>query len=80
MSCTKYVMTVVASYLKTHIALIHGICVPQTRGVYDVGGGATTYVVSLHRVLQEVKCPVPRCLAVAHSAGRSRKNFMYRLF
>ena len=29
------------------------------------------------RVLQEVKCPVPGCPAVAHSAGRLREHFMY---
>ena len=32
------------------------------------------------RVLQEVKCPVPGCPVVAHSAVRLRKNFVYRHF
>ena len=79
-SCTECSMTVVASYLKTHMERIHGICVPQTRGVYEVGGGTNTYMVFLPRVFQEVKSPVPGCLAVAHSAGRLRKHFMYRHF
>ena len=34
-------------------------------------------MVSFPRVLQEVKCPVLGCPAVAHSAGRLRENFMY---
>ena len=37
-------------------------------------------MVSFPRVLQEVKFPVPGCPAVAHSAGRLHKNFMYRHF
>ena len=32
-------VTVVASYLNTHMSRSHGICVPQTRGVDEVGGG-----------------------------------------
>ena len=73
-------MTVAASYLKTHMARIHGICVPQTRGFDDVGGDPTTYVVSFPRVLQEVKCLVLGCPAVAHSAVRLHEHFMYRHF
>ena len=71
-SCTKYSVTVAASYLKAHMEIIHGIYVSQTRGFNKVGGGLTTYVVSFPRVLQTVKCPVPVCLSVAHSAGRLR--------
>ena len=37
-------------------------------------------MVSLTRVLQEVKCPVPGCLEVTHSAGRLCENFMYYHF
>ena len=37
-------------------------------------------MVSLSRVLQEMKCPVPGCLSVAHSAQRIHKHFMYRYF
>ena len=70
-------VTVVASYLKAHTASSHGIYVSQTRGVHEVGGGLTTYVVSFPRVLQEVIYPVPGFPAVAHSAGRLRENFMY---
>ena len=45
---------------------------PLDEGVKKVGGGPTTYVVYFPRVLQEVKCPVPRCPvpgcpAVSHS-------------
>ena len=58
--------------------LILDICVPQTREVNKLGEGATTYVVSLPRLLQSVKCPVPGCPAIAHSAGRLRESFMYR--
>ena len=43
MSCTKCDVTVTTSYLKTHMAQIHGICVPQTRGV-DKAGGEGNYV------------------------------------
>ena len=31
-------------------------------------------------VLQEIRCPVPGCPAVAHSAGRLSECFMYRYF
>ena len=48
-------MTVEALYLRHKMARIHGICVPQTRGVDEVGGGLATYMVSFHRVLHEVK-------------------------
>ena len=34
-------------------------------------------MVSFSRVLQELKCPVTGCLAVAHSVGRHREHFMY---
>ena len=47
------------------------------RGVNEVGGGTTTYVMSVPRVIKEVICPVPGCPVVAHSAGRLHKNFMY---
>ena len=70
-------MTVAASYLKTHMAQIHGICPPQTRGVNKVGGWPTLYMVFFPRVLQEVKCPVPGYPAVNHSTGRLCKHFMY---
>ena len=53
-SCTVYSVTVTESYLKIHMAIIHGICVSQTRGADKVGGGLSTYVLSLTRVLQEV--------------------------
>ena len=69
-SCDTCGVAVVAFYLKAHIARCHGICVPQTRGVDEVGGGPTTYVVSFPKVLQEVRCPVPGCPEVAHSSGR----------
>ena len=59
-------VTVVESYLQTHMAQIHGICVPQMRGFDEVGGGPTTYVLPFPRVLQELKCPLPGCLAVAY--------------
>ena len=68
------------SYLKTHMARIHGICVHQKRGVDEVGRGTTKYIMSLPRVLQEVKCVVPGCMAVVHSTVRLRKQFMYHHF
>ena len=58
----------------------HGICFPQTRGVNELGGGPTTYVVSSPKVLQEVRCPVSGCPAVVHSAGILREHFMYPHF
>ena len=73
-------VTVATSYLKSHMARSHGICIPHTRGVNGVGGGTTTYVVSFPRVLQEVICPVPGLPSVDHSAGRLHKYFMYRHF
>ena len=39
LSFTECGVTVVASYLKAHMALIHDICVPQMRGFDKVGGG-----------------------------------------
>ena len=75
--CSMCGVTVTAPYLKYHMARSCGICVPQTRGVDEVVGGPTTYVVSLPKVIQEVRCPVPGCLAVAHSAGRLSEHFMF---
>ena len=43
-SYNKCGVTVAVSYLKTHMAQIHAICVLQKRGVSEVGGGQTTYV------------------------------------
>ena len=59
------------------MARSHSICVPHTRGVYEVGVGMSTYVVSFPRVLHEAKFPVPGCPPVAHSSGRLREHFMY---
>ena len=64
-------------FLKAHKARIRGICVPYTRGVYEVEGGPTKYVVSFSNVVQEVRCPVPECTAVAHIAGSLHKHFMF---
>ena len=77
-SFTEYGVTVVASPLKQHMAQIHGICIPHTRGVDKGGGGPTTYVVSLPRVLNSVKFLVPVFLVVAYSAGQLQENFMYQ--
>ena len=52
LSCTKCGMTLAALYLKYHMARLHIICIPHTRGVKDGGGGQTTYVVSSPRVLK----------------------------
>ena len=79
-SCAMCSMTVAASYLKSYMLRSHGICILQTRGVDEVGVGSTTYVLSSSKVIQEVRFPVPGCLAVAHSAGRLRKNFMFHQF
>ena len=75
--CATCGVTVAESYLKAHMSTSHGICVPQTRGVNEVGEGTTTYVVSFPKVLQEVRCTVPGCPVVAHSAGRLREHFMF---
>ena len=58
MSFTECGATVDASYLKAQMARIHGICVPQKRGVEKVREGPTTYVVSFPRLLPEVEFPV----------------------
>ena len=76
-SCTVCGVTVAASYLNSHMAKIYGICVPQTRGVDEVGVGMATYAVFFPRVLQEVKCPMPGCPSVAYSAGRLHEHFMH---
>ena len=55
----------------------NGIYFPQKRGIDEVGGGTTTYVVSFTKAIQEAICPVPGCPAVAHSAGRLREHFMF---
>ena len=73
-------ITVATSYLKSHMVRSHGICALQTRGIDEVRGGPTTYVVSFPRVLQEVNYPVTGYLAVAHSAGRLHKKFMHHYF
>ena len=54
-------VTVEASYLKAHMKRRHRICVPHKRGIDEVGGGLTTYVVSFPKVLKGVRCPVPGC-------------------
>ena len=69
-------MILAESYLKDHMAGSHGIYVPQTMGVDEVGGGLTTYVMNLPKVLQEVRCLVPGCPVVAHIAGRLCEHFM----
>ena len=62
------------------MTILHGICIPQTRGVDKKGEVPTTYGVSFTRVLQSVRCPVPGCPAVAHSPGRLQEHFMFRHF
>ena len=48
-------------------------------GGYRGGGGEPiNFVVYLTQVIKTVRCPVPGCQAVAHSAGRMRENFIYR--
>ena len=79
-SCSTCGVTVVASYFKSHMARNHGISIPQTRWVDVIWGGLTTYVVSLPKVIQEVRCQVPGCPAVAHRAVRLQELFMYRHF
>ena len=69
MSCTKCSVMVEASYLKAHMVLIHGICVPKMKWVGEVGGGLTTYIVSLPKLLQTVNFTVPGCMKIAHIAG-----------
>ena len=76
-SCATCGATVAASYLKAHMARSRGISVPQTRGVDEVGGGPTTYVVSFPKVLQEVICPVPGFPAVAHITCILCQNFIF---
>ena len=51
------------SSLHLHMDRIHGIFIPQTRGVDISGGGTDTYVVSFFRELNSVVCPVYECLA-----------------
>ena len=62
------------------MARLHGIYIPHTRGVDEGGGEPTIYLVSFPRVLHLVICPVPGCLAVAHSSGRLQHHFVYRQF
>ena len=76
-SCIKCGVTVEKLYLKQHMEILHVICVPQTRGVDEKGEGPTTYVVCFHRILHPVRCSVPGCLVVAHSAGRLWEIFMF---
>ena len=56
----------------------HGVILPQTRGVNVGGGGFTTYVVSLPRILKSMECSVPGCPVISYSADRMQENFMYR--
>ena len=73
-------MTVLASSLRGHTMRQYGKSSPQTREVEIGGGGGITYVVSLPWVLKTVRCPVPGCPEIAHSAGRMREHLMYRNF
>ena len=57
-SCTKCVVTVAALYLKQLMARLHVICAPNTRGVGELWGVPTTYVVSFPIILRSVICPV----------------------
>ena len=79
-SCTECSVVVAKSYLKAHMARIHEICIIQTRGVDEVGGRKTTYVVSFPRALQTVKFSVLGCLEVSHGVGRLQEHFVYRQF
>ena len=79
-SCAEHDVTMAQLYIKQHMASLHGVCVPQPRGVNDKGELPTTYVVSLPRILPLVRCPVPGCPAVVHTAGRMRENFMFQHF
>ena len=77
-SYAKCRVTVAQSSLKHHMSSQHVICVPHERWVDEKGYGPSTYVVSFPRVLQLVRCPVPGCPVVSHSAVRLRGNFMFR--
>ena len=76
-SCTECGVTEKQSYLKQDMEILHGICVPQTRGIDEKGEGPTTYVVSFLRILQSVRCLVLGYPAVAHIVGRLQENFMF---
>ena len=54
-SCTECYVTVAVSYLKAHMAQIHGICVPQMRGVDEVGVRANHLCVVLPQVVADRK-------------------------
>ena len=73
-------MTVAQSYLKQHMAILHIICVLQTKGVDKKMEGPTTYVVYCPRILQSVICLVLGCPTRAHSAERLQEHFMFRHF
>ena len=45
--------------VKAHISRSHGICVPQMRGVNDLGLGLATYMLYFPSVSQEVKFLLP---------------------
>ena len=77
-SSTNCRLTLEQSSIKQHMAIQHSSCVPQTRGVDEKGEVPTTYVVSLPRVLQLVRCPVPGCPVVEHSERRLRESFMFQ--
>ena len=77
-SCSECAATVAQYYLKQHMTSLHGLCIPQTRGVDKNGEGPPTYVVSFPWILQSVRCLVPGCPAKAYSVGRLLKHFMFR--
>ena len=79
-SCAMCNVTMAESYLKAHMARSHGICVTQIRGVNEVGGGTTKNVVYFPKAIKELRCTVPGCTSVAHSAGRLCEHFMFRHF
>ena len=67
-SCAEGIVMVAQSYIKEHMAILHGICGPHIRGVDEKGEVPTTYVISFPRILHSVRCSVLGCPAIAHSA------------
>ena len=59
-SCIKCGVEVASSYIKNRMESLHGICVPHIRGVDEGGGEPTTYVTSFPRILQLMRCLLPR--------------------
>ena len=64
--------------LRNHTERLHGIVLPQIRGVDVRGGSPETYKVSFLPILKLTEFLVEGCPEKENTPGRLRENFMYQ--